>query len=85
MKGSSSEYEYIVIHKCRRRSQVEITNEEVKVWTSSSKQQEYPPEPTNIKEEICLEHTKRKVKRTSLEWDDFVLQEQMKYLMYVDR
>ena len=28
---------------------------------------------------------KVKVNRVSLEWDDFVLQEQLKYLMYVDR
>ena len=28
---------------------------------------------------------KRKVKRAALEWDDFVLQEQLKSLMYVDR
>ena len=28
---------------------------------------------------------KRKVKRVALEWDDFVLQEQLKSLIYVDR
>ena len=28
---------------------------------------------------------KRKVKRAALEWDGFALQEQLKYLMYVDR
>ena len=28
---------------------------------------------------------KRKVKRAALEWDDFVLQEQFKSLIYVDR
>ena len=28
---------------------------------------------------------KRKVKREALEWDDFLLQEQLKSLMYVDR
>ena len=28
---------------------------------------------------------KIKVKRAALEWDDFVLQEQLKSLMYVDR
>ena len=57
----------------------------MKEWTSSSKQQEDPPEPTNIKKEIHLEHMKRKVKRAALEWDDFVLQEQLKSLMYIDR
>ena len=56
-------------------------NKEVKGWTSSSKKQEAPQELTNTKEEICLEQTKRKVKRASLEWDDLVLQKQMKSLM----
>ena len=28
---------------------------------------------------------KRKAKIIALEWDDFVLQEQLKYLMYIDR
>ena len=28
---------------------------------------------------------KRKVEKEALEWDDFILQEQLKYLMYVDR
>ena len=85
MKVSSSEEEEIVIWKCRRRSRVDIINEEVKGWTYSSKQQEYPPEPTKTKEEIRLEHMKRKVKIAALEWGDFVLQEQLKLLMYVDR
>ena len=85
MKGSSSEQKEIEIRKCRRRIFVDIINEEVKEWTSSSKQQEDPPEPTNIKKEIHLEHMKRKVKRAALEWDDFVLQEQLKSLMYIDR
>ena len=59
-------------------------NEEVKGWTSSSKQQEDPTEPTNTKEEIRLEQMKRKVKRADLELDDFVLQEQLKSLIYVN-
>ena len=42
MKGSISEEEEIGICKCGRRSWVEIINKEVKVWKSSSKQQEYP-------------------------------------------
>ena len=42
MKRSSSKEEYIEIRKCRRRCRVDIINEEVKVWTSSTKQQEYP-------------------------------------------
>ena len=55
MKGISSEEEEIGIRKCRRISLVEIMNEEVKSCTSSLKQQEAPPEPTNTKEGICLE------------------------------
>ena len=51
----------------------------------TSKQQEDPPEPTRTKEEICLEQMKIKVKRSSLEWDNFVLQEHLKSLIYVDR
>ena len=85
MKVSSSEEEEIGILKCRRRSRVGITNEEVKLWTSSSKQQEAPPEPTNTKEEICLEQMKREVKRAALGLDDFMLQEHLKSLIYVDR
>ena len=53
-------------------------NKEVKGWTSSSKQQESPPELTKTKEEIHLEQIKIKVKRSTLEWDHFVLQEQLK-------
>ena len=54
-------------------------------WTSSSKQQEYPPKRTNTKEETRLEWTKRKLKISALEWDDFMLQDQLKPFMYVDR
>ena len=49
------------------------------------KKQEAPPEITKTKEEICLENMKRKVNRAALEQDGFVLQEQFKYLMYVER
>ena len=80
MKESSSEEEGIGIRNCRKISQVDIINEEVKVWTSPLKQKEAPPEPTNTKEEICLEQMK-KIKIATLEWDDFVLQEQLKSLM----
>ena len=58
MTGSSSEEEGIVILKCRRRSRVDIINEEVKGWTYSSNQQETPPKPTKTKEEIRLEMIK---------------------------
>ena len=84
MKGSSSKEEDNVIRKCRKRIWVHITNEEVKGWTSSSKQQEAPPETSNTKVDICLEQMKRKVKRAALEWDDFVPQEQLKSLMCVE-
>ena len=60
-------------------------NKEVKGWKSSSKQQESTPETTKTKEEIRLEQMKRNVKRASLKWDNFVLQEEFKSLMYVDR
>ena len=67
MKGNSSEEEYIGILKCRRRSRVEIMNKEVKGWTSSSKQQEAPPELTKTKEEIRLEQMEIKINRSVLE------------------
>ena len=85
MKGNSSKYEQIGILKCRRRSRVDIINEELKGWKSSTKQEESPTEPTNTKDDISLKQMKIKVKRAALEWDDFVLQEQLKSLMYVDR
>ena len=50
---SSSEEEEIGIHKYMRRSLVDTIKKEVKGWTSLSKQQETPPEPTKTKEEIC--------------------------------
>ena len=37
------------------------------------------------KRKFVLEQMKRGVKRSAQEWDDFVLQEQLKSLMYVDR
>ena len=52
---------------------------------SSSKQQEAPPETTNTKEEIRSEEIKLKVEKDAFGWDDFVLQEELKSLMYVDR
>ena len=60
-------------------------NKEVRGCTSSSKQQQAPTEITKTKEEICLEQVKRKLKTAALEWGDFVLQKQLKYLIYVDR
>ena len=84
-KESSSKEEYIGICKCRRRIRVDNMNEEVKGCTESLKQQAYTIEITNTKEDIRLEQMKRKVKRAALEWDDFVLQEQLKSIMYADR
>ena len=69
---------------CSRRIIVYTVNKEMNIWTYSSKQQEYPPETTKTKEDIHLEQMKRTVKRAALEQDDFVLQEQLKSLMYVD-
>ena len=74
MKGSSSEEEAIGIRKCSRRSLVDIINEEAKGWTYSLNQQEAPLEPTNTKEDICLEQMKIKLKISALEWDYSVLQ-----------
>ena len=55
------------MRNCRRRSRFDIINEGLKGWKSSLKQQEAPPEPTNTKEEICLEQMKIKVKISALE------------------
>ena len=85
IKGSSSEEEDIEIRKCRRIIIVDIINEEVKVWTSSLNKQEAPTDLTKTKEEIRLEQMKIKVKISALEWDDLVLREQLKSLMYIDR
>ena len=57
----------------------------MKGWTSSSKKQEYPPERTKTKEETRLERTEINLKRLALEWDDLVIQAQLKSFMYVDR
>ena len=46
-----------------------------------SKQQEYPPERTKTKDDTRLEQTKRKLKISALEWDDFMLPDQLKSFM----
>ena len=84
MKESISEEEEIGIWTCRRRSRVSIMNKEVKEWTSSSKQQQARPKITRTKEEIRLKLMKIMVKIASIEWDDLMLQEQLKSLMCVD-
>ena len=48
-------------------------------------EKKYPPKITKTKEKIRLEQMKIKVKVAALEWYDFVLQEQLKLLIYVDR
>ena len=63
-KERNIEEEEIGIRKCRK-SRIDKINEEVKRWTSSSKQQEYPPERTNTTEKTPLEWTKRKIKKIS--------------------
>ena len=83
-EASSSEKDLIGICNCRKRSRVDILNEEVKGWTLSPEKQEHSLEPTNTKEDIRLEEIKQKVEKSALEWDDLVLQEQLKYLIYVD-
>ena len=83
-KESISEEEDIGIRKCRRKSRIDKINEEVKGWTSSSNQQEYPPEGTKTKEENRLETTKRKLKQAALEWDDLYIQDELKYFMRID-
>ena len=84
MKVISCEEEMTGINKCRERSRVDIINEEVKGWTSSSKQQEAPPESTKTKEGVRLEEMKKGRKISSrMGW--FFLQEELKSLMYVDR
>ena len=55
----------------------------MKRWIPSSKHQEATTGPTNTKEEISLEEMKQRVEKVALEWDDFVIQTQLKYVMYV--
>ena len=59
-------------------------NQVVKGYTSSQKQQEAPPKTTKTKQKIRLEQMKRRGEIAALESDDFVLQEELKSLMYVD-
>ena len=80
MKRKRSEYvsvgEKIPIYKY---------NEEVRGWTPPSKNPECPPETTKTKEENRLENSKKKLKRSALEWDDLDMQEDLKSFMYIDR
>ena len=80
MKRKILEYVSVV-----EKNRIDRINEEVTGWTSSSKQQEYPTKRTKKKEKNFLERTKIKLKQAALEWDDLVLQAQLKSFMYVDR
>ena len=73
-----NEEEDIRIRKCKRKSLIDKYNEEVRVWTSSPKNPEYPPKRTKTKEENHLENSKRKLKRAALEWDDLDMQAELK-------
>ena len=84
-KKNVNEEKEIGIHKCGRKSRIDRYNEEVRGWTSSSKNPECPPETTKTKEENRLENQKIKLKQVALEWDDLDMQAGLKYFMYVDR
>ena len=49
-RRKNNEEEDIGIRKCRRKSPIDKYNEEVRGWTSSSKNPECPPETTKTKE-----------------------------------
>ena len=77
-KENISEEEDIGKRKCRRKIRIDKFNEEVRGWTSSSKNPKCLPERTNTKEENRLENTKRKLKRAALEWDDLDMHAELK-------
>ena len=54
IKKNINEEEEIVIRKSRRKSRIEKYNEEVRGWTSPSKNPECPPETTKTKEKNRL-------------------------------
>ena len=58
-KKNINEEEEIGIRKCRRKSWINKYNEEVRGWTSSSKNPECPPETSKTKEENRLENSKK--------------------------
>ena len=79
-----NEEEDIGRSKCRTKIPIDKYNEEVRVWTYSSKNPERPPDK-KTKDENCLEKSKSKEKRAALEWDDIDMQADMKSFMYIDR
>ena len=84
-KENINEEEDIVIRKCRRKSRIDKYNEEIRGWTSSSKNPDRPPDTKKTKEENRLEKSKRKLKQSALEWDDLDMQAELKSFMYIDR
>ena len=66
-RGEINEEEDIGIRKCRKKSRIDKYNEELRGWTSSSKNPECPPETTKTKEENRLENSKRELKQSALE------------------
>ena len=71
--------------KCGTKSPIDKYNEEVRGCTYSSKNPERPPDNNKTKEENCLENSKRKKKRATLEWNDIDMQAELKSFMYIDR
>ena len=71
--------------KCRTKIPIDKYNEEVRGWTSSSKNPELPPDNNKTKEENRREKAKRKKERAALEWDDLDMQAELKSFMYIDR
>ena len=59
-KKNINEEEDIGIHKCRRKSPIDKYNEEVRGWTSSSRNPERPPDTKKTKEMNRLKNSKRK-------------------------
>ena len=73
-----NEEEDIGLRKCRTKGPIDKYNEEVRGWTSSSKNPERPPDTKKSKEENRLEKSKRKKERAALEWDDLDMQAKLK-------
>ena len=84
-KKNINEEEDIGIRKCRTKSPIDKYKEEVRGWTSSSKNPERPPDNKKTNEENRREKAKRKKERSALEWDDIDMQAELKFFMYIDR
>ena len=64
-KKNINEEEEIGIRNCRRKGLIDKYNEEVRGWTSSSKNPECPPDTKNKRDE-SLRKFKKKVKTSRL-------------------